>query len=59
MKKYFILLRRKDGYPMFRYIKIEIVCRNFEEALIEAREKINGLILGQKVEYEIDTITRE
>lgn len=59
MEKYVIFLRRKDDSLMFRYIKIETVCRNFEEASIEARRKINGLLFGQHVEYEIDTIARE
>lgn len=57
MKKYLILLRREDG-DSFKFVQIETACRNFDEALAEAREKINGLLLGQKMVYEIDIITR-
>lgn len=58
MEKYLILLKRKDNYPEFRLIKVETVCSNFEEAVEEAQKKINGLQYGQKIVYEIDTITR-
>ena len=58
MDKYVIFLRRKDEGLTFRYIKIEAICRNFEEATVEARKKINGLLFGQHIEYEIDTIAR-
>lgn len=59
MKKYVIILRRKDEYPMFKYIRIETVCSNFQEALEEGQKKINGLMFGQKIVYEIDSINRE
>lgn len=58
MKKYLILLRREDEDSTFKFVQIETACRNFDEALAEAREKVNGLLLGQKMVYEIDTIAR-
>ena len=59
MEKYVILLRRKDNYYLFRYIQVETVCSNFAEALEEAQKKINGLLYGQKIVYEIETISRQ
>ena len=59
MEKYVIILRRKDYYYMFKYIQVETVCSNFEEALKEAQKMINKLLYGQKIVYEIDTISRQ
>jgi hypothetical protein len=58
MKKYLILLRREDEDTTFKFVQIETACSNFDEALAEAREKVNRLLLSQKMVYEIDTIAR-
>lgn len=58
MKKYLILLRREDEDTTFKFVQIETACSNFDEALAEAREKVNKLLLSQKMVYEIDTIAR-